>query len=106
MAVGEGAAVTIEVQNDGKKLISQGPVVAIPTEVKLELDGDKIKIGEDEKELKVMPVTASERAIEVLGEKYDTIELKEIGNTCSLFQFRIKLISRTRNTNIFPKFFA
>lgn len=49
------------------------------------------------KEIKIMPDTASERAIEVLGGKYTTIELKDTG------QYHINAVKTAKILGLFNK---
>ncbi|MEA1929811.1 MAG: hypothetical protein U9M92_02965 [Patescibacteria group bacterium] len=103
---GSGGAKQVNVEVvDGGVVITEGDQV-VPTEVKVEIADGKIKLGKDKGELKVLPSVASEKAVAVLGEKYDRVELKEVGNkeTAYVFEkdveekflglFKIKVVSK------------
>ncbi len=103
--------ISIEVGNSGQKVISESgqngaPSTRVSTDTKLEISGDKIKIGDDKKELKVLPSTASQVASTRMT-SYDQIELTTAGdnvwysftkvNPKKLFGFiPVSVVSQTR----------
>lgn len=62
------------------------PDTTVTAETKEEVKVKNDKVYVNDKELKVMPDTASEKALTVLGEKYDKIELKDTGDGKSTYE--------------------
>lgn len=75
---GTAMVVMVEKDADGNQVIVDG-TVRVETKEKIEADDEGLRVGSAEREVKIMPSTASARAIEVLGAKYDRVELKVVG---------------------------
>lgn len=76
VAIAEGLSVTVEAGS--QKVINEGSSLTVATNAKLELQGGKMVV--DGVEVKVMPVTASAKAIEVLQGNFGQVELRPVGN--------------------------